>query len=154
MRNQPWPSVLIAILIGAAIVVGPGIALAGFVSNSVNPVDPNVSIDTWHSAYINALAWSSAVTAILSAIWLLLAHGGRGLDTKAGAWYVLWGTAIFAGALLAWLIPPRVKEGPSTQMAVCAALVLAGYWMATLFLTPDHYRYTPLMGKVLWGRRA
>ncbi len=134
--------------------IGPGIALSGFVSSSVNPLDPNVSIDTWRSTYISALGWSAAATALFSAIWLLLAHAGRGLDTKAGAWYALWGIAIFAGALLAWLIPPPVKEGPSLQMSIAALLVLAGYWVATLFLTPDHYRYTPLLGRLVWGRRS
>ncbi len=154
MRNQQWPSLLLAVLVGAAIVIGPGIALSGFVQNSVNPLDPNISIDAWRKSYITALGWSAAVTALFCAIWLLLAHGGRGLDTKSGAWYALWGFATFAGALLAWLIPPAVKEGPALPMAVAALLVLVGYWVATLFLTPDHYRYTPLLGKLVRGRRA
>jgi hypothetical protein len=154
MRNQQWPSVLIAMLIAAAIVIAPGLILAGFVSNSVNPLDPNVSVDAWRSAYISALGWSAALAALFSGIWLLMAHGGRGLDTKAGAWYALWGVAVFVAALLAWLIPPTVKEGPAIPMSVCALLVFAAYWTATLFLTPDQYRYTPLLGRVLWGRHA
>lgn len=154
MRNQPVPSSLMAALLGAAIVIGLGLALSGYVSSSVNPLDPNVGIDAWRNAYTAALAWSAAITAACSALWVLMAHGGRGLDTKTGAWYALWGVATFVGALLAWLIPPAVKEGPSLQMAMCAALVVAGYWIATLFFTPDHYRYTPLLGRVIWGRRT
>ena len=112
-------------LIAAAIVIAPGLILAGFVSNSVNPLDPNVSVDAWRSAYTTALGWSATLAALFSGIWLLMAHGGRGLDTKSGAWYALWAVAIFGSALLAWLIPPAVKEGPALPMSICALLALA-----------------------------
>ncbi len=143
-----------AMIIAAAVVLGLGLALSGFAASSVTPLDPNVSVDTWRNAYVTALGWSAALAALFTGWWLLIAHGGRGHDTKAGVWYALWGTAIFGAALLAWLIPPSVKEGLAVPMCISGALILTAYWLATLFLTPDHYRYTPLFGAMVWGRRV
>ena len=154
MRNQPYLSVLVASLIAAALVGALGITLAGYLSNTVNPQDPNISVDVWRSAYLKSVGWSALATAACSALWLALAHGGRGLDTKAGSWYLLWCLSIFAAALLAWLVPPQLREGPLTPMLVNGLLALAGYWAATFFMAPDQYRYTPLMARLVWGRRA
>ena len=154
MRNSLVPSVLIAVLIAAALTGGLGVALASYVSNSVNPQDPNLSVDVWRAAYLRSVGWSALAAAACAGFWLLLAHGGRGLDTKSGSWYTLWFLAIFIAAVLAWLIPPDLREGPLHPMLVNAGLALAGYWLATFFMAPDHYRLTPLLSRPVWGKRS
>ncbi|MBV8903403.1 MAG: hypothetical protein JOZ22_07180, partial [Acidobacteriia bacterium] len=116
MRNHPVSSVLAGVLIAAAIAGLLGVAFATYVSNSVNPQDPNLTVETWRAAYLRSVAWTVLVVATCSAIWLLVAHGGRGLDTKSGQWYALWCASMFISALLAWLIPPAVREGPLEPM--------------------------------------
>src|SRR5579875_3237070 len=101
MRNQPYLSILVAVLVAVAIVSVLGISLSGYLSGSVNPQDPNISVDVWRSAYIKAVGWGAVAAAACSALWLAVAHGGRGLDTKAGSWYLLWLLSAFAAALLA-----------------------------------------------------
>ena len=152
MRNHPVPSVLAGVLIAAAIAGLLGVAFATYVSNSVNPQDPNLTVEAWRAAYLRSVAWSVLVVAICSAIWLLVAHRGRGLDTKSGQWYALWCASMFISALLAWLIPPAVREGPLEPMLVNAGIAFLGYWASTMFMTPDHYRLTPLLARVIWGR--
>ena len=154
MRNHPVSSVLVAVVIAAAIVGGLGVAVANFVSNSVNPQDANVSVDVWRSAYLRSIGWSALATGFAAAMWLLLAHSGRGLDTKAGPWYTFWFVAIFVCALLAWLLPPSLREGPLEPMLVNALLAFLGYWISTLLMAPDHYRFTPLLARAVWGQRG
>ena len=154
MRNQRLLSILVATLLAAAIVIGLGLVLAGYVSNSVNPQDPNTSVDVWRNAYIRAVLWSALVAAACAALWLSTAHSGRGLDTKAGSWYLLWFIAVFAAALIGWLVPPAVREGPAEPMLVSALLALLGYWAATFFMAPDQYRFTPLLGRLIWSKRS
>ena len=115
MRNHPVSSVLAGVLIAAAIAGLLGVAFATYVSNSVNPQDPNLTVETWRAAYLRSVAWSVLVVATCSAIWLLVAHGGRGLDTKSGQWYALWCASMFISALLAWLIPPQFAKGRSSR---------------------------------------
>jgi drug/metabolite transporter (DMT)-like permease len=154
MRNHPVSSVLVGVLIAAAVAGLLGVALANYVSNSVNPQDPNLTVEAWRAAYVRSVGWSALATAVCAALWLLIAHGGRGLDTKTGQWYTLWCAAMFVSALLAWLVPPAVREGPLEPMLINAALAFVGYWAATIFMTPDHYRFTPFLARVLWGRAA
>ncbi|MDQ2839631.1 MAG: hypothetical protein M3Y72_01045 [Acidobacteriota bacterium] len=154
MRNHPVTSVLVAIVIAAAIVGGVGVAVANFVSNSVNPQDANVSVDVWRSAYLRSIGWSALATSVGVAFWLLGAHSGKGLDTKSGQWYTLWFVTIFVSALLAWLVPPALREGPLQPMLRNAGLALVGYWVATFFMAPDHYRFTPLLARAVWAQRG
>jgi hypothetical protein len=153
MRNQKWPSIITASLIAAALVIGPGLALVAFVSANVHPVNENLDRSVWQAHYEAALGWSAGVAALLTAIWLFIAHSGDGMDTKAGTWFMLWLLAIMSGVALAAFIPENVKEGPGLPMGISALLVLFGYWIPTLFLTPSHYRYTPLLAKTIWGKK-
>ena len=106
----------------------------------------------WRAAYLRSIGWTALVAAVCSALWLLVAHSGRGLDTKSGQWYTLCCLAIFVSAILAWLIPPSVREGPLKPMLVNGGLALLGYWIATFFTAPDHYRFTPPLARAVWGK--
>ncbi|MGC2659535.1 MAG: hypothetical protein WA324_16380 [Bryobacteraceae bacterium] len=152
MRNHPVSSVLVASVIAAALVGLIGLAVVNYVSNSVTPQDPNLTVDIWRAAYLRAIEWSALVAAICSAWWLLLAHAGRGLDTKSGQWYTLCCLAILVSAILGWLIPPSLREGPLKPMLVNAGLALVGYWIATFFTAPDHYRFTPPLARTVFGK--
>jgi hypothetical protein len=154
MRNHPIASVLAACVIAAAIAGLIGLMVVNYVSNSVTPQDPNLTVDIWRAAYLKSIGWSALIAAACSALWLLLAHAGRGLDTKAGSWYTLCCVAIFICAILGWLIPPSVREGPLKPMLVDAGLALLGYWIATFFTAPDHYRFTPPLARAVWGRHT
>jgi hypothetical protein len=152
MRNHPVASVLAACVIAAAITGLIGLAVVSYVSNSVTPQDPNLTVDVWRAAYQRSVGWSALVAAVCSAWWLLLAHSGRGLDTKAGQWYTLCCVAILMAAILGWLIPPSEREGPLKPILVNAGLGLIGYWVATFFAAPDHYRFTPPLARLVWGK--
>jgi hypothetical protein len=152
MRNHPISSVLVASLIAAAIAGGVGVAVANYVSNAITPQDPNLTVDVWRAAYLRSIGWSALTAAVCSALWLMVAHGGRGLDTKAGQWYTLCCLAIFVSAILAWLVPPSVREGPLKPMLMNSLLALLGYWIATFFTAPDHYRFTPPLARTVWGK--
>lgn len=152
MRNHTVTSLLAAVVIAAAITGLIGLAIVNPISNSVTPQDPNLTIDIWKAAYLRSIGWSALVAAVCSAWWLMLAHSGRGLDTKAGQWYTLCCTAILISAILAWLIPPSLREGPLKPMLVNAGLALLGYWIATFFTAPDHYRFTPPLARTVWGK--
>jgi hypothetical protein len=152
MRNHPVSSVLVASVIAAAIAGLIGLVVVNNVASSVTPQDPNLTVDLWRAAYLRSIGWTALAAAVCSALWLLLAHAGRGLDTKSGQWYTLCCLAILIAAILAWLIPPSVREGPLKPMLVNGGLALLGYWIATFFTAPDHYRFTPPLARAVWGK--
>ena len=153
MRNHPALSMLAAALIAAAIVGVLGFLLAAPLSGYVNPLDPNTSLDLWRTKFLQVVAYSAAACALLSVLWLVLAHGGRGHGTKTGEWVLLLGLSVLISAFLVWLIPPNLREGMLYPMSAMALLSGLGYWLSTLAMTPDHYRYTPWFAWTLFGKR-
>ena len=153
MRNHPASSMLTAALIAAAVVGALGFVLAPSLSSYVNPLDPNTSLDLWRSKFLVAVGCSAGACAVLSILWLVFAHGGRGHGTKTGEWVLLLGLAMLISALLVWLIPPNLREGLLYPIGTVVLLSGIGYWLATLFTAPDHYRYTPWFAWALFGKR-
>ena len=154
MKNQFWASLTVGAVIAAALVIGPAFSLSGVVARSVTPVDTNLDIDKWQAAFLTALVWCGAMSAVMAAIWLLVAHRGDGLDSKSGAWWALGCGALIAATIIAWLMPPPVQHGPGLQVGISAGLVLVAYWISTLVMTPNHYHHTPFLGKLIWGHKA
>jgi hypothetical protein len=153
MRNSPALSTLAAVLIAIAVVGVLGFLLASPLSGYVNPLDPNTSLDLWRTKFQQVVAYSAVACALLSALWLVLAHGGRGHGTKSGEWILLLGLSMLISAILVWLIPPNLREGLPYPLGVMALLSGLGFWLSTLFMTPDQYRYTPWFAWALFGKR-
>jgi hypothetical protein len=153
MKNQIWTSLIVGVLISAGLVFGAGFAFAQFMAKSVSTEDARLTPTDWQDGFVASLGYGAALVALLTVTWLLIAHKGDGLDTKTGIWSAIAAAACLAGALLAVFVPPHIQQGPGLQVVVEAILVLLGYWLATLFMTPHQYHHTPFLGKLLWGHR-
>src|SRR3954454_22382877 len=47
----------------------------------------------------------------------------------------------------------NLREGMLYPISTMALLSGLGYWLSTLVMTPDHYRYTPWFAWALFGKR-
>ena len=154
IRNQIVWSVCGGAIISAAIVLAGGILLGDFFAARVNPLDTSVTVDMWRERYFWAIYACAGGVAVLTSFWLLTAHRGSGLGSMSGIWHiVLVLAASVAGFLVGWL-PPSLREGFGLAVSCVSLITVLAYWLATLLMTPEHYKYTPWLGFQLYGKKA
>lgn len=154
MRDKIVLSVLIGALIAFFVMFVGGLLLIQFLADRVTFVDPNTTDAGWQSQFQIVTLFAASITSFCCCMWLGGAHRGTGVDKRNWLWLSALAICIIANLVLFRFCLPELRDGWFMLTALIAVLSFLSFWLATLLMTPSHYKFVPWFATQILPNRA